>query len=343
MNPYTSYSAINAKLHARKRALVKTKDLERLIEFTSVSQMIEFFKKQYGYDKLVADFKAEEMHRTQLEVQIQRYIVLEIEKMLYYFAGPYHNFFKTMLMHYEILDLQLILRAISRGEDMCDLPTHFVHSEKYSKLSYDKLLAAKNITQFIDALKGSIYYDALKTMTQEDVTKREFHMEMKLTMLAYGEIIKCADKLSKTDRDIAKRSIGTEIDYYNVQWIYRATKYYDISPEEILIYSLPGGSTVGYSRLKKLCYCKNTDSFKKMADKFLMYPIFEETNDAFLARSIDSKLYKLVNKKDVQTIETPLSYIYILNAQLKDLIAITEGIRYQMPKEEIKKYLVNTL
>lgn len=343
MNSFASYSAVNAKLHARKKALLKAGDLERLMEFQSVAQMAEFLKKQYGYDKLVEELTVEEMHRTQLEVQIHRYNVLEIEKILYYFSGAYHNFFKTMLMEYEISDLQLILRGISRDEDMIELSKHFVHSEKYTKLDYEKLLAAKNITQFAEALQGSIYYDALKTMTQEDVTKREFHMEMKLNMLMYGELIACADKLSKTDKEIVKQRIGMKIDYYNVQWIYRATKYYDISPEEILIYSLPDGNAIGYPKLKKLCYCKNMDSFKELANHYLPYPIFDGTADTFLARSIESKLYKLINNKDTQTIETPLSYIYTLDAQLKDLIAITEGIRYQMPKEDIKKYLVHTL
>ena len=345
MNPFAAYRAINAKLHARRRTLLSDKEWEKVTELKSVSQVTDFLKKRQGYKNLFSESKIENYHRIDLEVMLDRYIVKEIENMLHYFSGSYKAFFKIFLMEYEINDLQLMLRSIARNESVNELEQFFVHSQKYGLPIYQKLLACKSVAQFIDALKGTLYYDALKTMVQEDVIKREFHMEMKLYVLFYQEFTEKAEALSPKDRKIAKEIIGTRVDYANVQWIYRAIKYFDISQEEILIYSLPFGNKITYQKLKALSYAKNIDEFKKMAQKFIGKPLFEEENDAFLGRTIDRLTYKdaIKMKNNEESIATSLAYIYTLYIEVQDMIALTEGIRYTLPEHELRKYLVHTI
>jgi V/A-type H+-transporting ATPase subunit C len=345
MNAFAAYRAINAKLHARKKNLLSNKEWEKVIELKSVSQVIDFLKKREGYKNLVSQYKIEELHRSELEVILDRYIVKELEDMLHYFSGSYKEFFKTFLMEYEINDLQLLLRSISRNESLNEIERFFVHSEKYGLSIYHKLLSCKNVTQFIEALKGTVYYETLKTMAQEDVIKREFHMEMKLYILFYKTLMENSEKLSLEDRKIAQQVIGTKIDFMNIQWIYRARKYYDISQEEILIYSLPFGYKMSYRKLKDLSYAKNLEDLKRLSEKHLRYSLFEEKNDTFLDCAIDKYMYEYAAKinSDKESIATSLAYIYTLYIEVQDLIALTEGIRYTLPENELKKYLVHTI
>jgi len=345
MNPFAAYRAINTKLHARRKTLLLDKEWEKALELKSISQFTDFLKKRQGYKNLANGYKMEDLHRAELEVVLEGYIVNEIERMLHYFSGSYKEFFKTFLMEYEINDLQLILRSISRNESMETIECYFIHSRKYGLPIYQKLLSCKTVVQFIEALKGTIYYDALKTMVQEDVIKREFHMEMKLYILFYKELMEKAESLSPKDKEIARKIIGTQVDFVNVQWIYRAIKYYDISPEEILIYSIPFGNKLTYHKLKILSYAKNIEEFKSLAKKHLSYSLFEEENDAFLDRAIYRHIYKYIMKLDDngESIATSLVYIYTLYIEVQDLIALTEGIRYTLPENELRKYLVHTI
>lgn len=344
MNSFAAYNAIDTKLHTRRRAFLNKADWNKIIECNKVTQVIEFLQKKYGYSHLIGEQKVQDMHRGELEVVLNRYLVVEIEKMIHYFSGHYKDFFKIFLMTYEIYDLQLILRAIARNENMEAMSSHFIHSEKYTTLSYNKLVGCGTVEQFVEGLKGSIYYDALKTMTQEDAIKREFHMEMRLNILFYRLLMEKAKKLNKKDAKIVEDVIGVQIDYYNIQWIYRATKYYDISKEEILIYSLPKGNKLSFSRLKKLIYTKTLEEFKALADKYVGQTIFKQNDDIFLERDMEAILYDIIHPINVSnSIAMPLVYIYTLTIQIKDLIGVTEGIRYGLPKEEIKKYLVYTI
>ena len=247
-------------------------------------------------------------------------------------------FFKTMLMEYEILDLQLILQAIAKDGDLTMLEDRFVHSTRYSKIDYDTLLKAQTVPQFSEALKGTIFYNSLKTLTLRNATKREFHMEMKLYVLYYRELMKKANQLDKTDCQIAQDIIGTMIDQINIQWIYRGAKYYKISPEEILIYVLLDGKKLGYTKLKELCY---TSEFQALAEKYLGYEVFKQNNDIFLERTMDRYLHSYyLKQKGDNNIGVCLVYIYELLLQIKNLVSITECIRYGYNQEEKKRYLI---
>lgn len=345
MNPFASYRAINTKLHAKKRTLLSKNEWSKLSQYQEVPQVVEFLKKRNGYKEQMALYKTNDLHRLDLEVILDRYCVQEIEDMMHYFSGDYKAFFRTFLMEYEISDLNLILRTIIRNDAIESIESLFVHSEKWHLASYQKLLGCKNVNQFIEGLKDTCYYSALKTMSSEDMVKREFHMEMKLYVLFYNELMEKASRLKGRDEKIAKEMIGTKIDFLNAQWIYRAIKYYEISPEEILIYSLPNGNKLSYKKLKQLCYSKNVEDYKKLVEKYLGYPLFKMQNDVFLDCMTDRYLYKFACRmdRDNESIAASLAYIALIGIEVNDLIALTEGIRYKLEEGDLGKYLVHTI
>ena len=345
MNPFASYRAINTKLHAKKRTLLSKQEWEKVAQYQNVPQVIDFLKKKEGYNKQMQNYKTNDLHRSDLEVILDRYCVTEIEDMLHYFSGSYKEFFKAFLIEYEISEIGLMLRTIARTDEVGKMDRLFVCSEKWSMVHYNKLLGCKTVTQFIEGLRETCYYDALKTMSQEDAAKREFHMEMKLYVLFYNNLIDKASRLRKQDEAIAKMMIGTKIDFLNAQWIYRALKYYDISPEEILIYSLPNGYKLSYGKLKKLSYSKSVEEYTKAVEKCLGYPLFKQANDAFLDCMTDRYLYKFAchMDKDNESIAVSMAYIMLLGIEMNDLVALTEGIRYKLEEGDLGKYLVHTI
>ncbi len=346
MNAFASYRAVSAKLSARKSSFFTDKEWNKVLEYKSLDQFVDFLKQKEQYKRFFNEYRtAEDLHRMDLEVLLEKYIVIQIEDILHYFSNAYKSFLKVLLMEYEINDLLLIIRFISKDEDVRDSETHFLHSRKYSKLPYEKLISCKDIIQFVDLLKGSIYYDTLKTLTHEDVVKREFHMEMKLYILFFKTLIEKSAQLSKKDHGLVKEIIGMKIDLLNVQWIYRATKFYDIFPEEVLIYCLPYGRMIDYKKLKKLCYSQSSDEFKYHANKYLRFDLFKEENDTFLGNMMNRYIYKQLSgiNQNNEDISVVLAYIYKLGIELEDLVAVTESIRYSMPEGSVKKYLAHIL
>lgn len=343
MNPYMAYEAVNTKIITKKSRIMDERKFEKILECNTVEQVTEYLKSKYNLRQIIDEVKSHDLHRDDLETLLNRFEVSEIENILHYFSGPYKDFLQVFLMEFEISDLVLILRKIVRSEDLIGIEKHFIHSENYSSLQYSKLVTSKSVLLFIDNLKNTPYYNFLKTVTDSDVVKREFHIEMKLQLLLYKTLINKAEKLNALDRQVANEIIGLKIDFLNVQWVYRAKKYYNISPEEMLIYSLQNGKKLSFDRLKKLCYSKSIDEIQQLSNKYLRYSIFTTNNELDIERNIDNYMYAYVKNINQQgTIGAAISYIYMLDIVVKQLITITEGIRYKLPKEYLKQYLVHS-
>ena len=73
-------------------------------------------------------------------------------------------------------------------------------------------MSSKNVGQFLESLKGTPYYNDLRSLTDADAIKRDFHIEMKLYVSYYKSQLEQADKLSKVDKEAVKDIIGTKID-----------------------------------------------------------------------------------------------------------------------------------
>lgn len=341
MNPYISYEAINTKIKSKKGHILKKEDWEQILGFTKVEQFTDFLKNKAEIKKAFQDVEHNDIHRDSLETILGIYKTIEIEQILHYCSGPYKEFLITMLMESEIADISLILRKISRGEDIKGIEQRFVHSENYTKLDYTKLLSSRSVVEFTENLRGSPYYHGLKTLTNEDAIKREFHIEMKLQVVLYKNLMKKAEKLNDKDMETVKEIVGFKIDLENIQWIYRAISFYNISPEEMLIYSLEGGKKITYSRLKSLCYVKTKEEFKILVKDYVNFDLFKGVSDSTTDIGVDYNMNYFLKNNQYYNIGSVISYIYKLGIIIDDLTCIVEGIKYKMPKEQLKGYLVH--
>jgi V/A-type H+-transporting ATPase subunit C len=336
-----AYEAIETKILAKESYILDKEKFKKLLACDSVEKIGEIFKNTYNFNDTVDNGKKQTLHREGLEDLFSRYKVAELEEVLHFFSGPYKEFLQTFFMEYEIYDLVLMLRKISKGESAEDIQSHFIHSQNYSSLQYDKLIEAKTVVQFIEKLKGTPYYSVLKTTTDSDFAKREFHAETKLQLLLYNTLFKKAQKLRPLDKQAAENLIGSKIDCFNVQWIYRARKYYRISPEQMLIYSLRRGSRLSFNKLKVMCYAKTVDDIQKLANDYLKYRIFENDSELAMERNIGCYLYSnITNNRFKQTIGIAIAYIYLLEVVMNEFVIVTEAIRYSVPKELMGNYLI---
>lgn len=341
MNPNMAFYAVNTKIVTKKGRILNSKDWNKFIESTSVEQLADHLKNNLEIGKAFNDVSSNESQRVNLETVLSKLRKVEIENLLHYFSGEYKEFLKTFLMEEEINDLSLIIRKLSRGESLEGIKERFIHSELFTSVDFNELLTVNSIEQLTQKLKGTIYYNGLRNLTKEDALKREFHIEMKLYVAFYKSLFESSEKLDKVDYKVVKDIIGKKIDLLNIQWIFRAQKYYNISPEEIFIYSLEGGKNIGYDRLRNLCYSKSLEELKKLVKNYLEYDLFKDLNDAEIDINvaIDSYMFNYLKSKSYHNIGTVISFIYLLDIVINDLTSITEGIQYQVSKDKLKGYL----
>ena len=171
MGSITNFAAINTKIQAKKRYLLNENDYKMLLSKRNVSEIVAYLKNNTGYGELFKNTNPQTIHRGQVEIELYRNIVKQIEDFLPYFQGNYKKFFLALLCEYEIEDLKLILRTINRNEDSSMLEELLIHSKKYSRLDYERLLNSKDMESFFENLKDTVYYIPIKNDNKEDILK----------------------------------------------------------------------------------------------------------------------------------------------------------------------------
>jgi len=340
------FAAVNTKIKFLEGKFLKDEDYLELLKKKSIPELIQYLKEKTSYAKLLDGVKVEEANRMTLENALRRNMVKIIDKLLFYLRDEYKDFVKTLFLKYEIEDLKNLARDIynSRRERQIE---NYSFIGKYSKADPERLIKANTVRELIIALEGSEIFEYLKPLLDG---KREnlFRFEMALDTAYFTIIRRKWEKLSKEDKKILNIWEGIVADLYNIQWIYRGKKFYNISPEEILNYTIDFGYKISYQRRKQMCYAKDLSELFEIAEKegygFLFKKDFDQ--DIYMERRINRYLYfkfKNLTRAAPLTIIQIVSYIWFLDFEVRDIISIAESLKYEIDLEKAKKFLIRPL
>ncbi|SHJ64829.1 V-type ATPase subunit [Paramaledivibacter caminithermalis] len=348
MGSVRRFAAINTKIRSLEGRLLTQEDYNKLIFMKNVGDIANYLKDKTAYNKVLENVNTASIKRDQLELLLKKYIVKQYEKLIHFFTDEYRRLFKTLFLRYEIEDLKIFLRAVDREESLRHVKDLIVYSGIYSTIDYEALSSSKNLEELINNLKNTIYHNVLKSYTREVPEKRLFYMEMSLDRLYFKLLTDVVEKLDKRDRDILRELLGKNIDLMNLQWIYRGLKFYRLSPEELINYTLHKGYYLNYRRIKELCYTKNEKELINMMIDWKYGFLFDnkKTLEIFMERRIERYLYFLFldyKRKEKMNIIESVVYIHLLEFEMRDIISIVEAVRYGIEKEAAKKYLVRKL
>lgn len=347
MDRVTRFAAVNTKIRALEGDFLKNQHYVEMLRQKSIQELAGYLKENTPYRKLLGDINPDAVNRATLEEILRRNMVNNLDKLLYFFYGTYREFLKALYLKYEIEDLKNLARDIYNNSksDLENRPYSFIG--KYSKVSSEHVLKAVTLREFILALEGSEFYDYVEPLLDG---KREnlFRLEMALDMAYFSILKKSSEKLEKGDRKIVEEYEGMVSDLYNLQWIYRGKKYYMLSPEELLNYTIDMGNRINFFKRRQLCYSRNLEELNNMARELGYGFLFkkEETGDIYMERRINRFLYyrlKALSKRYPMSIIQAIAYTQFLEFEIRDIISIAECIRYNLSPEESGRFLIRVL
>lgn len=349
MDNITRYAAANTKIKVLEGRLLKNEDYLNLLSKKSVPEIAAYLKNKTHYQDVLDGINENEIHRGRLENLIKESHINGIEKLMYYLNGDYRDFASILFIRYEIEDLKMVLRAIKTGRIGEITKDSLVHITKHSDINKDALLSSGSGIEFIKNLKGTVYYDYLHTFTESKDEVNLFRIEMTLDLAYFDLFYKSLKLIDKTDRKIMEHVQNTNVDLLNIQWIYRGLRFYRLSPEEIFNYTIAYGEEFNRKDIKELCYAKSLQDFinKIMATKYSFLFDNEDTRDIFMERRILRYQYYKVIMPLKKTVDMDISqfigYALLLENEVRDIISTIENIRYDMPVDEAKKFLIRKL
>lgn len=343
-----NFSTVNTKISAIKAKLLSREDFINIMNLHSVQEIFDYLNDNTSFREVLWDLQGRKIHRNDFEKRLYKYKITVVEKLFLYLNQDYRDLIQTYMLRYEIENLKLVFEFVRGRKKKEAIEEHFFTFGKHSNINFIKLLQKDSVLDVLEEIKDTKYYRLILPYAQSEDEKFNFYVEMMLDKYYYHQLIQKSQKLLGDKDKKSTEILRRRVDLYNLEWIYRGLKYFDMSKEEILNFVLDYGYLYNYNKLKDVVYKFDVND---LAGQFRNTPyefLFDCENDLdlFMERRIDHYLYgkslSLLNSS-ILSFGKVTAFIELVDFQIKDIISVIESKRYKMPVEEISKYLIRTI
>lgn len=337
------YSSVNTKARALFGKLLTKGDYEELLGRRTVQDAAAYLKKNTAYSYLLSSINTNLVHRGELEKLFKTSLYEDFMKLLRFLRGGPAEFLKAAFLRYEIEDLKMLLRVVYTGRDSEAIRDSLVFLKEYSDLDFEKLTGSNNIHHIIGNLKGSEYYKVLSPFLDSTKQQNLFDMEMSLDLHFFMTILKLKDKLlSGADRESITQTFGIEIDILNILMIYRCKKLFNFPKELTVKYVIPYWYRLSREQLIHLSESRDVEEFKRHVSKTKYSHIFKADDEHLWETNSMNYMYRVYKshlRSDCFNIGLSMAYLHLKEMDIRNIITLIEGVRYNLSREEIKSYL----
>ncbi len=336
-------NAVSARARAIYGKTLRREDYEALLACHSVSEAAAYLKNETSYSDALADINEKTIHRGYLEERLRRRLWTCYASLIRFDISAGSRLSAYLMQREETEHLIQLLRLmnVDRARDyILSLPDFFSSHTKLDLLAVNR---AQNMAELVPALAGSLYGRLLSPYAGQPNGELPLtEMETVLHRALAERILDVTAHTTGTLRQEMVDLCGTWIDVQNVTRVWRLKTYFHATEEEIRAVLLPPGGNIPKKTWERLLAAAPDE----MADIFFATPAGRHVPAAQRAFTFDlperatyftARHYMHFS---VHPMVVLLSYVTIIETEVLDIINIIEGLRYQLPPEEIRPTLV---
>ena len=327
------YPALNAKMKGMYTKELDKEELEELLRQATLKDAIYFLKSKFSSLENIN----ENMNRREIEQELNNLFIEDILKISKYLNKKEKELFDTFLLKYEIDLVKKVFRNVETNRD----------SKKYlknidnwtSKLftNINKINDITNADDFFNIIKNEDYYYIFDEYKEQKGSIPLEELEVKLDKYYFEKMY----NISKSFNNEIENMIGTEIDFLNITTIYRANMFFSYKEEETKTFLIPIFYKLNKKEINELINCNSFDELLSVLDKTPYKKVFKQENN--IEHDKNQFLYNIYIKyfnNKLFNLCTVLCNINLIDIEIKNIINIIEGIRYNIDKSEIQKKIV---
>lgn len=344
MGNLMSYSGLVTKVRAMGSKLLTEQDFETIASMRNVPEIVEYLKTKPAYTEAFEKLDTTLYHRGNVEKVLTQSLYSDYSR-IYRFAGRRQKeFLKGYWKRYEVDLINYCFRIIFNHYDIpFDLDYKKKYFDRYSQISIDRLVTSNSVEELVENLQGTEYYATLKRISNsENPTLYDFDMALEQYYFR-NAWMRQRKALTKEEREIFTKDCGTKIDLLNLEWIYRAKKYYHMLPPDIYLMTIPIHYKIRIEEFKALVETANVEQFETILQSTYYGKHYEllNTNKKIeqLYKECLHNLYLSDRRKNPYSIATVNTYLFLKEEEIDKLIMSLECVRYGLTKQETLAYL----
>lgn len=343
MSKLLKFSGIVTKVRAMQSHMLTEKNFEEIANLRSVLDVVSYLKRTVSYKDIFEDVDENTLHRGDIEKILTKSLYNDYSK-LYLFSGmEVRKFLKLYMKRYEVDLINYCSRIIfNHYKEPFDLSHKKAFFDKYSQISISRLLTAQTMEELVETLSDTEYYEPLKKL-QSSTTPSLYDYELALDLYYFSAIWKEKKKiLKKKDLEIFTRDSGSKIDLLNLQWIYRAKKYYQMQPGDIYSLIIPIHYHLKPELLKTLIEAGSPEEFLACVSQTYYarkYSFDSSHTIEKLYKDCLSHLYAVEKRRAPYSVSTINTYLFLKEEEIRKLTTTLECIRYGLSPQETLEYI----
>ncbi len=342
----TTSFAVLAKARAKYGKFLTDRDYSSILACQSVAEVMVYLKSHTHYASVLSEVNERDVHRGRLEQLLRQHLFDEFDSLCRYDSSLSAGFSRFVVEKTEveqIIRFLVLLNAKSTEKFIFQFPTFL---SKHTKLDINKMANAANYDEFLIALSRTSYHDILKVYKPDAKGRLPVSdIENKLYAYILGHMLDLIKKKTKgSERSELLTMFRTINDYSIFSRILRLKKYYNLPPEVIKTNMLPGYSSLNPKLIDKMCEAKSSAE---------VFQIMQSTGCGRMigkigythASDIRPRIEYRLAKKNIHFSNNPsvvmISFMFLSETELMNVIAAIEGIRYQLDQKTIRSLIIH--
>lgn len=338
------YSGIVTKVAAMRAKLLNTQDYEQLAAMNTVTDIIEYLKQTKSYGKFINQMDESLYHRGNIEKVLIQSLYDDYTRLYRFADMGQKEFLKIFMKRYEVDLIRYCLRIVFNHSNIpFDLNYKKPFFDKYSKIQIDQLVTAKNIDHLVDYLKNTEYYTPLARIRQSGASTLADY-ELALDLYYFSMMWKARKgNFGKKDQEMLKKELGVKIDLLNLQWIYRAKKYYHMLAPDIYTLLIPIQHKLSNQEFKNLVEAPSVEEFtRKLSETYYgkKYKLGEQEQMEGIVNECVEHILTSAYRNHPYSLASIHQYLFLKEEEIYKITTALECIRYGLSSQETMKYLV---
>lgn len=244
---------------------------------------------------------------------------------------------------FEIENLKALMRAIHYQVDAMRAKAALIPLEG-SGVRWEGLLEAGSIGAVVERLRGSSYARPLENAVERYQQEgRLFPLEIALDLFYFQKLVRLMDALPRKEAAGARRFLGRSIAIQNLLWAYRYRIYGRMTPEQIINYTLHRAFEAGLDTVRRIAL----GAPLAMEAARFGFEVPSGLSEVEALVEIELLAGRELWRDAIAAMSRPLfdlggvlAYLWLLDAEVRDLMIVAEGKAMGLSGPEIARRMV---
>ena len=341
----TTSFAVLAKARAKYGKQLTDRDYSNLVACQSVAEVMVYLKSHTHFATALAEINERDVHRGRLEMLLRQEFFNELDTLCHYDSSVSAGFSTYVVQKTEveqIIRFLILLNSNSTEKFIFQFPAFFA---KHTELDINRLANARNYDEVLGSLARTPYYNILKNFHPDAKGRLPVsNIENKLYDFVNANISTIILKNAKGQEHRQLQKLFQTIrDYFVFSQITRLKHYFDLPADMIKSNILTEYTSISPRLIDRMCKAESSAEIFQIMQTTGCGRLISKIGYSH-ASDITPRIKHRIAKKYIHFSNYPsvvmISYSFLAETELTNVISMIEGVRYQLDKTTIQSLLI---